>query len=88
MGDFKTIQDYESYINTLPLHELKGIAQDIDKDKYPDRYQLLCKIIQEQDNNFQIYEPKDSPKHAGIQRNRGNNLGNQSGRDQSKTGRW
>ena len=50
-GDFveraESIDDYESYLKSLTLRELKDVRSHLDKEKYPERYRLLTQELNE-----------------------------------------
>jgi len=62
MPDFKNIDEYEIYIRDLSLEELRGINRKIDKDNYPDRYDLVCRLIKNKEI-IPIDDARNEKKH-------------------------
>ncbi len=66
MNDSKDLQEYEAYISNLTVRELDEVASSLDKNKYPERYEILKSIrleaIEAEKKNSNYLETYQSPK--------------------------
>ena len=57
---YKTIEEYESYLENKSIDELIDISTHIDKDQYPDRYSLILKYLENGKKNLPKEESSKS----------------------------